>query len=311
MKASRATIRDWLRKIVGASKAVKSAREAEAWIKDVTPGFASEYPAEAFTEASRDAVVGAITTWANQGEVSRALATWWAANKPVRPPLPGADDSDLTREDRLALDVFLRRRSIGFQDIPLDQHDEAPSVGPFVHAERLIVAIDLMRNTARLSRVWRYLCRTDTEIAAIALRRGWQPERSEPGWTDERAIRNTVAQIVAPLSNGRAFQMAGAMIAAVRAAVEHHAPHHMGAIDEEIAKASRDGGLVDLEQRSGEPVTVEDVVPYLQLVTADFERRHGRKPGQVTPEQLAAIRQRRPAPEIEGDGSTFSWEREQ
>jgi hypothetical protein len=105
------------------------------------------------------------------------------------------------------------------------------------------------------SRVFSHICRTDPEAASIAVRRGWVVE--------ERIGQHTDAEVAA------VHKMAEAAIQAMKAQRMYAAPN-----------------VVHLEDTIAQAAAAADAL---------FEKTHGRKPGSLSAERLAALRDSDPA----------------
>jgi hypothetical protein len=103
----------------------------------------------------------------NLGRLHKALAGHKKANVSTLPAeLPGGDDQALSLEDRIKLLVFQQQRASGLTNIRgLDFRD------------RLTTRLAIERRYD--PRVFAYVCRTDPEAEAIAMRQGWLEDASE------------------------------------------------------------------------------------------------------------------------------------
>jgi len=158
------------------------------------------------------------------------------------PPIAGLD---LSREEELIVDAFLRRREAGFPE-GVAFADLRPNMAPHIDADRerakFVAGLAVLRRYHE--RAWRYVCRTDIEAASIAVRMGWDADGGPGpalGYDDPEAIRAMIRRIIAPLpdpaAEARWTDQRKAWLDAMRAALTAFAPENLPILDAMTAPA--------------------------------------------------------------------------
>jgi hypothetical protein len=237
-RARQAVVREWLKRIVATLPVTMGVDEMNARTRSYTPFLAAKFPEEAFCEGSFKAVVENQTYFPSVEEIEKKIEAWMkeiGIGEPAE--LPGGDDPTLTREDRIKLNVWSKHRGEGFGHINGD------------------MAVSLSVCRKYWPRVYSHLIRTDTECAAIAVRKGWEREaRVPPTEAEIAAVSATAARVVAELKAGPLYQKSGPL--------------------PDDGSAALPAGPTALERK--------------------FEAEHGRKIGGLSSEAIAAARDANP-----------------
>lgn len=195
-----------------------SVAEVDDQIALATPTFMMRFPAEAYCQASMDAVASEVITW-NEARVVAAMEAWWTKANPDKAGLPPqAETAPLD-------DIGKQWASFWFR--AADNHQA-------IRALALISTLD----SARECYAW--LLRTDANAAAIAVQRGWtDPNRYSAAalaaeWGDPEAVRAAVRSCVGIHANRERtwptpLQIAQAL-GTLRAILERHAPTNLALI---------------------------------------------------------------------------------
>jgi len=235
-------IRKWLTDLGARCSSTANAEAAEAKARDYAQALV-DIDAGAFCQESLEAAARQFEYFPAYATIRKFVEAWWAdARRRARPALPGADDPSLTEEDRQHLAVFLKHRAAGFPPgIKLADLASAPEVDRETFRQRLALRLSRMRS-GPLVRLFRHICRTDVEAAAIAVARGWQVEPSEhkpPSDVAIAAVEATVRQMFA--AQGHTAQ-AGAIEAAAAA---QEAARRQQEAERMLAQARRPSGALD------------------------------------------------------------------
>ena len=250
--ASKTFVERWLR-VELAPKLPPSMpdRDLKIAIQHVAGQVHTKYPPEAFTPVSARAIAEGLDGFPSLEVFADRLAAWWADHRPGSDAaLPGGDNPNLSREDRLILANFERDRDDGFSRI------NAPSF-------RAKLAIRLSTYRRHYPALFRHIVRTDLEAAAIAVQYGWTEDAETAHYspdkrTDEERARASVT-----------------VAEAIQAMAQQRRPTATFPAD-----------------RPGVGRKLDEAVQQVKEAAAAFERVRGRKPGELSPEQLAEARAR-------------------
>jgi hypothetical protein len=260
-------------------------------LMDMMPALA-DLPAGAFCGASAEHVGRNSQRVPSYGQLRKMLELWWSINRPKGNDI-GADDPTLDANDRQIVASWQRRRS------------------EMIAGDTLAAGLSVLR---RWPRAFRYVCRIDTEAASVAVRRGWHTDALDATAVDQRMTDDwgsiTPAQIAAKLANLRGLAAEGergvvlarALTGFLRSAVERYAPHHLHLLPE-LAPARR-GPVEPVSNVAAARAEAAEGADARMAQAIDEERalreqafiaEHGRKPGELSPEQLEALRAADPA----------------
>jgi hypothetical protein len=157
-------IRTWLGELGTRCSGTTNAEVVESRARDYAQGLI-DLPPAVFCPAAREAASRQFDRFPAYALLRNFLDQWWAANKPVPPALPGADDPTLDADDRGWLKNWERHKANGFRPFNGDH-----ALTPKAHLEQA---------RQYKPRVYAYLVRTDTQAAEVAVLNGWA-ERDAP-----------------------------------------------------------------------------------------------------------------------------------
>jgi hypothetical protein len=247
------TPRQWLQQLGGrCAPTLLSATEADAKVRDFVEGL-KNMPKEAFTEDSLQAASETFDYFPPFAALHKFLIKWWEDNRPRPPALPGADDPNLDTEDRIWIKLWNEKQAAGFSDGPN--------------------AMERLRLVRRFKpRAYAFLLRTDDQAAQIAVLNKWHDEpRGDRTPEEIAAAARTVSAAMADL--------AAVTVRKLRAGSLYRAPDpaHLATARATAADATDTRMAAAIEEERAQRA-------------AAFEAKHGRKPGELTAEQLAAQR---------------------
>jgi hypothetical protein len=155
---------------------------------------------------------------AENAEVKLAdYPTGLADNRP-RPEAALTVDTGLTDADQRILAVWQSEREIVKAD------------------RRMLASLAFMRS--RFPAVFKHLCRSDLEVADIAVRKGWhEADTYDPqqGWGDAEAVQRAIRRIRAPMPDGTPMPMQKIYLNAIRSALEKWAPENLDLLSDDRA----------------------------------------------------------------------------
>jgi hypothetical protein len=182
-------IEQWLRALIEHFAPTGQRPETTRKLVEVLGSKLHDVPVGHFTDASLRALQGNLRSVSSPVRVRDALLACVAKSGDH---LPGGDDAALDREDRIVLAVWQKHRADGF------------SHGRGNLRNRMTISLDIER--LHHPRVFRHICHTDLEAAAIAVQHGWivdpQPQREHT--PDElEAITAFVRTTLAAIANAK------------------------------------------------------------------------------------------------------------
>jgi len=198
------TKRQWLQ-LLGTRCAVSSqmtAKEAEAKLRSYLEGL-TDIPDVVFCEESLEAASRQFDFFPAYAMLRKFAEVWHEElQRRAAPVLPGTDDPTLTREDQLILQVWQWRRDTNFSGQKFNEGQPvAVAISRGEQERRLTISLDVMRGA--YGRIFRHICRTDLEAAAIAIRKGWEvetrPAKTEPTEEERAAVADSVARATGPM----------------------------------------------------------------------------------------------------------------
>lgn len=225
MKRIEIAAQDWITTLGARCASTIKTEESVLRAKDYAKGFGDMAP-EVFCDASGEAAARHFEYFPSYATLRKWLEDWWRSNKPRPPELPGYDDASLELEDRLWLKRWTDDRMVHFPHLK----DKGTP------AERMALSLSSMRIHA--PRTFRYLARTDSEVASIAVRRGWEVEivhhvrtSEEIAWAND-LVRNTVHGMrgkppAGPPTTVDAYEQARLDAAALHARMTSAVPAHV------------------------------------------------------------------------------------
>jgi hypothetical protein len=291
--AKHATINEWLVKLAIRCAPTKGEEDLVVRIQSYLPGLA-ELPDGVFVAASLEAVSRLFEFFPAYAPLRRALEQWLKRNPLPRTQLalPGQADvmaaleaANLTAEDRCAVRLWIEHRVRG------DLTDK-----------EFAIRLGVIRRMNEPGYRWLLGSGNTTgaagiEAARIAVRMKWETAGRQPGdWTDPDSVRASLRGILEPTPHW----MAKSLLAMLRDAVTQHAPENLHLLPESVG-APRPGKDFEEERlaRAKSAVPPADLnhpptTPPASDALADFEAKHGRPAGALTPEQLKAAREANP-----------------
>jgi hypothetical protein len=201
------------------------------------------------------------------------------------------EEANLTNSERVHVTIWQRHQTSGD-----------------LKGGALKMRLDVLRH--HVPKAYHWLVENDLAAAGIAVQAGWRdPLQREAAddYTDPQAILASVRNILEP-----PHPQANYWLKALRAAVERKSPHLAGLVPlsvsdtvsgsdvvgpnrqptpQQRAEMAADAGIVKVDRPSGAPVP--GAAP--PGLVEQFEAVHGRKPGALSAEQLAAVRENNPA----------------
>lgn len=269
-------VTSWLADLANLTSGTSALVDAKPKIAAMASVIADAFAEPAtFCKASLVAVSRECPYFPSFAELDKHLGAWWEKNRPAPVFLPSELQNvpGLTGEDRMAIEVWLR-------------HDLDNDLSAHVMSLRLGV----IRQSSDASFLW--LTGNNARARDIAERNGWVKQASDP-FIDPARIIASVRAIVDP-----PHPMANVLLSCLRAGVERDAPQHVelvprtladtvgGAVGtdrkptpQQAADIRADDGLVKMPPpQESTPATVD--------FTAKFVAKHGRKPGEPTPEEV-------------------------
>lgn len=225
--------RTWLSDFGVRCAATIKSEESELRARDYAKGFTDLAP-ECFCDASREAAARQFEYFPSYATLRKFLEGWWRDNKPRPPELPGADDGTLDLDDRLWLRRWTNDRVAEFQHL---RDKGSPT-------ERMAISLSNMRVHA--PRCFRYLARTDTDVASIAVHRGWDVELQHQGERTPEEIawaHNIVAMATSGMRTARSPAAASGAVVSIDQARQDAAAAHarmVAALPPEQLAAARD-----------------------------------------------------------------------
>ena len=214
-KATTTQVRTWMLALM-ARQAPQPVDDAKAAVAMSLPSLKLKFPAEAFCQASIDAIAGAERFW-NEAGVTRALEAWWRANdtSPVSALPPEAASAPVSDEAKGWLSGYYRA-----------ENDHA--------AGR---ALDLIRRHS--PEAFGYLTKTESLAASLAVTHRWHtmtPIELAADWDDEARIREMAHKIVELRGSGTQLGTSAASIAlnVLVQAIKVNAPQHGPALFDEL-----------------------------------------------------------------------------
>ena len=218
MKATKKAIRVWMLGVMAKQRVSMSVAEVDDQIALATPTFMMRFPAEAYCQASMDAVASEVITW-NEARVVAAMEAWWAKENPDKTGLPPQAET-----------------------APLDHIGKQWAAFWFRATDdrKAVSALALISTLGSARECYAWLLRTDTAAAAIAVRRGWtDPNRFSAAalateWADPETVRAAVRSCMGIHANRERTWPTPLQIAqslgTLRALVERHAPINLSLI---------------------------------------------------------------------------------
>jgi hypothetical protein len=243
----------------------RTSENIEVMARDYANGL-DDLPAEAFTPQSREAATRHFEHFPAYKPLRAWLEKWWSAHKPTRPLLPPVNDPNLSDEDRSHVRSWINLRN-GEGDL----------------GNRLSTFRD------KWPRAFAYIVRTDDQAAAIAKGRGWI-EDNAPIDVTERGIAGNLVKLEKLAGEGSVGAALASMgLSILRKNLSDRAPERSGLLPERMVAPSKEPYRTVAQQRAamGDPPTPPTISEQQE---AAFVAEHGRRPGQMTPEQLATVR---------------------
>ena len=251
----------------------------EMLAKDYASGLV-DLPYEAFTPQSREAAARNWEHFPSYKSLRKFLETWIAKNAPIDTKLlPPVENPDLSEDDRAYVRSWINLRA------------QRKANGMFA------VGLDLLRQKPA---AFAHVCHTDAEAWEVARDRGWLPEAEQPLNLTEASVTRTLIELEADASQDTALAAARVSIglSLLRKQVEERAPNLVHLLPDVIKPAERMSqprnhsvdaqlnAINDQPSGSGYDAAREEIA----RAAVEFEAQHGRKPGELTPEQLSAQR---------------------
>jgi len=252
----------------------------EMLAKDYASGLV-DLPYEAFTPQSREAAARNWEHFPSYKSLRKFLETWIAKNAPIDTKLlPSIHDPNLTEEDQAHVRSWINLRA------------NRKATGKFA------TGLDLLR---RWPTAFAYVCRTDADAEDVARQRGWLSETEQPMDVSEVGIASNLIKLESITSEGGTelgAALASLGLSILRKQVEARAPERLHMLPDIIKPRPRMSqprshsvdaqinAVRDQPNGSGYDAAREEAA----RITAEFEVKHGRKPGELSPEQLDAQR---------------------
>jgi len=234
----------------------------------------ADLPYEAFTTASGE---GAARNWERfpSYKALRKFLEDWADKHGAKDTklLPPIDDPGLSDEDRAHVRSWINLRA------------ERQKSGRFAQA------LSLMR---KWPAAFAYICRTDDEAHATAQQRGWLPETGDTVDVSEAGITERLIELESIAGGSLGAVLAPFGLSILRKNVAARAPERLHLLPDVVLpqRQPREPSerRQDAEAEASARAQREKLQPEIDAASAAFEARTGRKPGQLSPEQLAAVR---------------------
>lgn len=172
------TVHEW---VAGLGIRYGSMRQEDAelkvaeYVRGLTDG---SLPQDAFNDTTLELISREYPDrFPTYGQVRKFLEKWWASNKPT-PQLMASEvmHSGLTTEQQIQATYWFKHKASGFKHLD----DKFPDM-----EARQAQSLSVLRQYNEV--VFRYVCNTDPDAAAIAVRRGWRVNPEPPVTEEERA----------------------------------------------------------------------------------------------------------------------------
>jgi hypothetical protein len=276
--SARKHIADWLNQLATIVPKAMEITDIAAKIDQLADLLVSKVPTTLFDTDSLEFCARRFKFWPTYADLWARLQTWQRERPKEQKALPAPEgveiNPSLNAQDRALVRSWWNLRAENIAN------------------GTLATALDVQR---RWPAVFREICNTDTEAAAIAVKRGWAREAESADSIDARQAAEWgpitpgfITEKVAELREAAAGNKMGAGLAAgllsfLRTAVAKHAPQHLHLIPDRLAEPERQRSTPDRYEQAR--IEVAETFAKVQAQN---------KPAPISPEQLAAIRDANP-----------------
>jgi hypothetical protein len=273
-------IRQWLTAL-STRCAPRTTENLEILTRDYAVGLA-DLPYEAFTPQSREAASRQWEYFPSYKSLRKFLETWVEKNATTNMKrLPPIADPSLSEQDQAHVRSWINLRA------------------ERIAAGRLTIGLSLLR---KWPRAFDYVCRTDAEAHDIARRRGWLGEDNSPEAIDKRMQDDwgsiTEAGLTGKLialeqlhrAGRQGPKIAASCLSFLRLAISKHVPHLAHLIPDRFTDAEAETQRTPDEQMAALGDALDAVDAVRVAAAAAFEAKHGRAPGTLSDDALAAAR---------------------
>jgi hypothetical protein len=165
----------WLNDLAAMTAGQTPLADAKAKIATIAEVLLCDFPDQrCYSKQSLYAAAREFKWFPTYAELSSFMAKWWEANRPRHTALPRIEDPSLSLEDRGHVNSWLNLKA------------------EWQAAGRLAVGLSTLRSKPR---AFAYICRTDTDAAAIAVRHRWPVDEHTAEHTEaEKAHASATAE---------------------------------------------------------------------------------------------------------------------
>jgi len=260
----------------------------------------ADLPYEAFTPAACEGAARQWETFPSYKALRSFLENWAEKHKPAVLLLPvGEGDSSIDDEDRAWIRGWLRNESGDWGENKTGTEANLRMRLQRLHRNRPQAARWLIQNNDHANRIARELRLSEVE---------------EPIDVSEAGIARNLIALERKAEEGKFGQaIASMLLAALRKNVAARAPERLHLLPDVISPQRQEREPSDRRHDAEAEASARAQINALNVSKEDidaaaaaFEQRTGRKPGQLSPEQLAAVRKEagiphHPHPTIDGE----------
>ena len=252
----------WLNDLAALTAGAAPLADAKAKVAALTAMLNDQFPPEAFTRTSLEAVASNCKFFPAYAELQKQLASWWKNNKPPQRALSG---TSLDPSDQACVTVWLKRRNSG-------------------EITNLANSLDMLR--CHQPNAFDHLIATDQQCRHIANQRGWisHTDDARNDWTDLSEITLTRKLLDIEKTNRNSPAIAAAQLSLLRTTVAKYAPQLQHLLPIQFSQPDQSPRSIAEQLHAFGIIT-----PTVLTAAEQFQHTHGRKPGELTPEQLDAI----------------------
>ena len=258
------TVRAWLERFARVVAANLGPRELVAWTEDIAPMLAIRFDARAFTFQSLENIAAESKYLPAYAEIVERLNQWTKDQPTPKQIANQTNTARLSPEDQVCITTWIKRRNNG--DIT-----------------NLANSLDMLR--CHQPNAFAHLSANDQQCKQIANQRNWTTtDDARNDWADLTEISLTRKLIDIEKTSRNSPPIAAAQLALLKSAVAKYAPQLQHILPTQFSQPEQKTNSI-AEQLHAFGINT----PTVLTAAEQFQHSHGRKPGELTPEQLDAV----------------------